>query len=218
MHGTRERLLELVIERREARVETLAASLGITPAAVRRHLDNLRADGLLDVRAVHQATGRPYHAYHATEKATGVLPSAYADLMERMLQSIDTRTDGGEEVTKSVATSLANRHRAEMTASTGEDLSVRVIQVTQSLRQEGILDDWHQGADGYHLMNGQCPYLRAAEMSNLPCESDRRAIELLMGSDVEQIHRIVDGAPTCEYVVRRTQPSGESTPMNKGAS
>jgi predicted ArsR family transcriptional regulator len=51
-------------------------------------------------------------------------------------------------------------------------------------------------------VNGTCPYLQAAELSRLPCESDRQAISLLMGSEVEQIARIVDGAPVCEYLVR----------------
>src|SRR5688572_11094179 len=52
MHGTRERVLQNVVERHAVRVEDLAAELGITPAAVRRHLDNLRADGLVEIRAV----------------------------------------------------------------------------------------------------------------------------------------------------------------------
>ena len=212
MQGTRERLMELVIERREARVEELASALGITQAAVRRHLDNLRADGMLDARTVHQATGRPFHAYFATEKATGVLPIAYADLMARMLQSIGAHAD----VTESVATSLADRHREDLDPSTGDDLALRVVQVTQSLRQEGILEHWHEAVDGYHLVNGHCPYLRAAEMSNLPCESDRKAIEILMGNDVEQIHRIVDGSPTCEYLVRPTRTVLESNLVAKG--
>ena len=47
MQGTRERILSLIVERREMRVEELAAELGITATAVRRHLDNLRAEGVL---------------------------------------------------------------------------------------------------------------------------------------------------------------------------
>jgi predicted ArsR family transcriptional regulator len=74
--------------------------------------------------------------------------------------------------------------------------------VTESLRAEGILDEWHNEEDGIHLVNGRCPYHKAAEISKLPCESDRKAIELLLGHDVEQLNRIVDGASCCEYLVR----------------
>ena len=198
MHGTRERVLAFVVERHAVRVEELAAELGITAAAVRRHLDNLRADGFVDVRAVKQATGRPYYEYHPTEAATGTVPAHYADLMERMLRSVAAK----EEVMASVAEALAERHRADLHVSPGTAAEERVEQVTESLKGEGILRDWHSEADGFHLVNDSCPYLRAAEISKLPCESDRKAIELLLGLDVEQLNRIVDGSPICEYLVR----------------
>lgn len=203
MHGTRERILELVVEQREARVEDLAAELGITAAAVRRHLDHLRADGLVDAKAVRQATGRPFYAYFATEKATQTVPPAYADLLARMLRGMGEDAGVGAVVMTSVAESLASRHRHEVEGLAAEELAA---QVTVSLRTEGILEEWHSEADGIHLVNGRCPYHKAAEISKLPCESDRKAIELLFGHDVEQLNRIVDGAPWCEYLVRKDQP------------
>jgi predicted ArsR family transcriptional regulator len=199
VHSTRDLVLEHVIERRETRVEDLAAELGITTAAVRRHLENLRADGLVDVRAVKQATGRPFHAYFATEKATQSVPPAYADLLERMLRSLGEREDVIGPVMASVAESLASKHRHEVAGLSAEELAA---QVTMSLRSEGILEEWRAEADGIHLVNGRCPYHKAAEISKLPCESDRKAIELLLGHEVEQLNRIVDGAPCCEYLVR----------------
>jgi predicted ArsR family transcriptional regulator len=39
-------------------------------------------------------------------------------------------------------------------------------------------------------------------MSDAACRSDKRSIELLIGAEVEQTLRIVDGAPVCEYIVR----------------
>ncbi len=199
MQGTRERILESIVERREARVEDLATELGITTAAVRRHLDHLRGDGLIDARTVKQATGRPYHIYFATEKATQTVPPAYADLMERMLKGLGEREDVIAGVMASVAESVASKHRHEVFGLSQEDL---VAQVTTSLRAEGILEAWHEEADGIHLINGRCPYHKAAEISKLPCESDKKAIELLLGHDVEQLNRIVDGASCCEYLVR----------------
>ncbi len=200
MQGTRERILDYIVKCREARVEELAESLGITAAAVRRHLDNLRADGLVDVRSVKQHTGRPYHVYHPTERAAGILPAAYADLLARMLRSLGEREDVISAVMANVAEALAERHRAEVSASPA--IEIRAEQVTDSLRQEGILDRWHIDSEGIHLLNDVCPYREAASISPLPCESDRKAIELLLGLDVEQLNRIVDGSPVCEYLVR----------------
>ncbi|MGE0600339.1 MAG: helix-turn-helix transcriptional regulator [Dehalococcoidia bacterium] len=199
MQGTRERILESIVERRDVRVEDLAAELSITTAAVRRHLDHLRADGLVDARAVKQPTGRPYYIYFATEKATQAVPPAYADLMERMLKGLGEHEEVIAGVMASVAESVASKHRHAVLGVPEED---RVAQVTNSLRAEGILEAWRAEDDGIHLINGRCPYHKAAEISKLPCESDRKAIELLLGHDVEQLNRIVDGASCCEYLVR----------------
>jgi predicted ArsR family transcriptional regulator len=216
MHGTRERILELVIERREQRVEDLAGELGITQAAVRRHLDNLRADGLVGARAVRQATGRPYHAYYPTERATEAAASSYTDLLERMLVGLGGREDVVSIVANSVAEALASRHQAEM-GDGANDPEARVTRVTESLRPEGILESWHTEDDGFHLMNSTCPYRKAAEVSPLPCESDRKAIEMLLGISVEQLNRIVDGSPVCEYLVRAVR--GPQTSVSaQGAS
>ncbi|MCL4239964.1 MAG: winged helix-turn-helix transcriptional regulator [Dehalococcoidia bacterium] len=200
MQGTRERILEYVCEHRGARAEQLAERFGITAAAVRRHLDNLRADGLVEARAVKQATGRPYHAYFPTDKATQTMPPAYANLLERMLRSLGEQDEVIATVMSSVAESLASRHRGEIPDSAA--IEEVIAQVTASLKTEGILEAWRSEADGFHLVNSSCPYHKAAEISTLPCESDRKAIELLLGQDVEQLNRIVDGAPLCEYLVR----------------
>lgn len=200
MQGTRERMLEYLVANREARAEEMAAHAGITKAAVRRHLDNLRADGLVEIRVVRQAIGRPYYVYFPTEKATRTVPPAYAGLLERMLEGVGTRPEIGDVVVASVAEALAARHRGEVDAASA--VGEAVERVTMVLRGEGILEAWRSEDDGFHLVNTSCPYHRAAIISSLPCESDRRAIELLLGQDVEQLNRIVDGAPCCEYLVR----------------
>lgn len=198
-HGTRERVLEYVIEHHGARVEELSEALGVKVAAVRRHLDHLRADELIESRPVKQATGRPYLSWYPTPKGAGEAPPAYADLFARVLgwlgqEHID------EAVATGVAASLAERHRDEVAGSeSGEDL---VKHVTESLRREGILETWRAEADGFHLVNSCCPYPQAAELSRLPCEADRQAISLLIGEDVEQIARIVDGSHCCEFLVQ----------------
>ena len=199
MHGTRERVFERILDHPGVRVDELADALGITPAAVRRHLDHLRVDGLIEARPVKQATGRPFHAYHPTQEATGRMPPAYADLLARILGQIGAEPLGAT-VAAGVAATLAERHRGEVPHhARGE---ARVERVTKCLRSEGILESWRAEEDGFHLLNSCCPYPQAAELSPIPCEADRHAIGLLLGDDVEQIERIVDGSPVCEYLVR----------------
>ena len=198
-HRTREHVLEYVLKHHGTRVEALAEALTLTESAARRQLDHLRADGLIESRPVKQAAGRPFLSWYPTSKGAGEAPIAYADLFARILKSL-----GEEQIDKAVATrvavSLAERHRDEIQENrSGED---RIEDVTNSLRSEGIMETWRAEADGFHLLNSCCPYPQAAQLSQLPCEADRQAISLLIGSAVKQIERIVDGAPMCEYLVQ----------------
>ena len=215
LHGTRERVLDYVVEHHGARVEELTEALGVKAAAIRRHLDHLRADGLIESRPVKQATGRPFLSWYPTPKGAGEAPPAYADLFARILGWLGKeRID--EAVATGVAASLAERHRHEVAGSTGgEDL---VEHVTESLRREGILETWRAEADGFHLVNSCCPYPQAAELSRLPCEADRQAISLLLGEDVEQIERIVDGSSCCEYRVQLKTEHTEHTGAAAGGA
>ena len=52
--GTRARIARLILENGPVTAAALSTRLGLTPAAVRRHLDNLLAGGLIETR-----TARP---------------------------------------------------------------------------------------------------------------------------------------------------------------
>jgi predicted ArsR family transcriptional regulator len=47
MHPTRQRIIEFLKEKEEATVEELAAEVGMTPMAVRYHLNVLQAGNLI---------------------------------------------------------------------------------------------------------------------------------------------------------------------------
>jgi len=60
--------LRYVRGHREATVAQLAGVLDVSQQAVRRHLDGLRADGLIEARLERHGVGRPALIYSATEK------------------------------------------------------------------------------------------------------------------------------------------------------
>jgi predicted ArsR family transcriptional regulator len=105
-----------------------------------------------------------------------------------------------EQVFSGIASEMAADHIGEVHGTT---LDQRIDEVSKALEREGIVDSWEKLDNGTdHIVNEECPYLRLAELSDAACKSDRRSIELLIGADVEQTLRIVDGAPACEYIVR----------------
>ncbi len=208
MESTKEQVLRLLQARGGATVSAVAGALGVSPASVRRHLDHLRVDGLVDVRMERRGVGRPAFVFYPTEEAEERTPGAYPRLLSRLyegLLSLDELQVGGRDgvqvlrtVFEGVAEQVAREHKPEVAAETLEE---RVVETGEALRREGILDAWAKDEEGYRLTNSACPYRQAALGSEGPCELDRRAIELLLAAPVRQIGRIIDGHPVCEYIV-----------------
>ena len=59
------------------------------------------------------------------------------------------------------------------------------------------------------MHNHGCPYRSAADNSDCVCESDRRAIEKLVGVRVEQAGSLARGDACCEFIVM-TPSAGRS--------
>ena len=209
MESTRDQILRQIRGHRETTVAQLAGSLKLSPQAVRRHLDGLRADALIDVRQERHGVGRPSLVFFVTERGEEMGGRTYVQLLSRMFRHLE-KLDAGkvsgatgkqvvEQVFSGIAEEVAADHRSEVR---GETLDQRVEEASRALNREGIVDGWEKDGDSFHLVNGDCPYLKLAEMSDAACSADRHSIELLVGANVEQTKRIVDGAPCCEYIVR----------------
>ncbi len=205
METTRDQVLRIVRGHKEATVVQIAAALELSHQAVRRHLDALRADGLIDARYERHGVGRPTLIFFATEECDEKLGRVYLQLLSRIFRHFDKEKDreAGRKVLDNVFSGIAAEVAAEHGAEVhGRTLGERVAQASRALEGEGIVDGWTKDGEVFHIHNGECPYLRLAEMSDAPCASDRQSIELLIGAQVEQVQRIVDGARVCEYVIR----------------
>src|SRR3990170_45704 len=152
----------------------------MSAAAVRRHLDGLRADGWVDVRAQRHMVGRPAFVFHLTEHGEEASARGYSRLLGRMFRGLleMERTEVGgrkgdevlEKLFEEVAEQMARDHQPEVAGPTLEE---RIAQASRALRAEGILDSWDRVPEGYRLVNVVCPYRRAAQASDGPCHSDR---------------------------------------------
>jgi predicted ArsR family transcriptional regulator len=206
VESTRDQVLRLVRGRREVTVAQIAEALELSSQAVRRHLDGLRADGLLDARLVRHGVGRPALVFFATER--GEEGRNYMQLLSRLVRQIDKmdgiepNTDAGRRLLDRVFTGMAEEVVAEHIAEvSGATVAERVVEATRALEREGIVDGWRREDGVLQVINGECPYLRLAEMTPAPCSADQHVLELLLRVPVEQTKRIADGSPLCEYIV-----------------
>lgn len=212
MKGTRSHILDLLRQRGEMTVAALVEELSIVAPAVRRHLEILAGEGLVQYRTVKQQTGRPYFAYHLTEKAREADADGYARLLERILQGAATvpAGDGRDMLLSIVLDGLSHQLTDEYRAHVhGDTLEERVESLVRAMRDDGILEAWEQRGDAIHLTNSACPHRRAALVTSDLCDSERRAIAALLGEDVVQTGRMVDGRGCCEYVVRTRAPGDQ---------
>ena len=216
MLRTRDQLIGILHERGSCSVAELADQIGIGHGAIRRHLDIMVAEGLIDGQLERQARGRPATYYSLSE--AGEERSAarnYSRLLQRLFPALARLprevVDGqsGSELLDRVFEELAEGLASEYAARVrGDDLGQRVEQVTVALHEEGILDESTDEGAVFRLRNASCPYRSAAEGAHGACAAERRAIELLVRAPVEQVTTIAGGAGCCEYVVAKPM-SGE---------
>lgn len=221
MESTRDAILRLLAEQPQRSAGDLAEALDLSVGSVRRHVDILLADGLLDAEFVRQPRGRPVTRYSLSSEGEerSAAPS-YSRLLERIypalagLEASDVAGSDGatvlDRVFDRVAEEVAQEHRARVTAA---ELGERVRQVTVALSEEGILHDSAEEDDLFRLRNLSCPYRSAAAETHAACVADRRAIELLLDAPVEQLRTVAQGDPVCEYIVLKStawEASGEA--------
>lgn len=119
---TRDRVCRAVLEQGPVSASVLAERLGLTPAAVRRHLDALTADELVSVweaPAARRGRGRPARRYVATDRAHTAMSAGYDDLASSALRYL--RAALGEEAVRAFAEQrvgeLEHRYRPGSTPS-----------------------------------------------------------------------------------------------------
>ena len=86
---TRDRVLNAVLEHGPISAAELGDLLGFTPAAVRRHLDHLSRDGVIEVKRVARAgarAGRPARRYVLSSQGQSTLGNDYLDIATIALQ------------------------------------------------------------------------------------------------------------------------------------
>ena len=224
MESTRDAILRLLAEQGERSAGDLADALGLSAGSVRRHVDILLADGLLEGELARQPRGRPVTRYSLSDEGEerSAAPS-YSRLLERIypalagLEAADVAGCAGSDVLDRVfdrvAEEVAEEHRGRVTAT---DLGERVRQVTAALREEGILHNAEEEDDLFRLQNIGCPYRSAASETHAACVADRRTIELLLDAPVEQLRTVAQGAPVCEYVVLKSAAAEGHAPGGRG--
>ena len=125
--GTRERVARSILENGPSTAAALGQRLGLTPAAVRRHLDTLLGDAVIEAREPrvygHRGRGRPAKVFVLTESGRDKFEQDYDDLAVGALRFL--AETGGESLVAEFArrrvADLEERYQVAVQAAKPED-------------------------------------------------------------------------------------------------
>lgn len=153
-HPTRARVFAFLVEKRGAvGTEEVAGSLGLHPNGVRRHLERLQEEGLVERSRVRAGQGRPRDSWTVAPEARpeGVRPRAYADLSRWLVRTISGKPSRVREVER------AGREigRELAPAASGDPIEA-FRQAFTAMGFEPHLEKMGEGA--FSCCLGNCPY------------------------------------------------------------
>jgi predicted ArsR family transcriptional regulator len=210
---TRERVLAAVSEHGPVTAAEAGRLLGLTPAAVRRHLDALADQGAVeehDPGAFQtRGRGRPARAYVVSERGHGALPGDYDELAAQALRYLAAH--GGPEAVATFArervAALESRYATRL-APAGDDLHARTELLVEAMTEDGFAASARPvGAGalaGVQLCQGHCPVGRVAEEFPQFCDAETEAISRLLGVHVQRLATLAGGAHVCTTFVPTT--------------
>jgi predicted ArsR family transcriptional regulator len=203
---TRERVVSSILVNGPSTAADLAERLDLTPAAVRRHLDHLLGEGVLEAREPRptpsRGRGRPAKVFAITEAGRDHFDQQYDDLAVQALRYL--AETGGEEAVQEFArrrVAFLDQEYAAVTAA-DPDLSPAeaMAQVFSSkgyaatVRSLPLLD----GLSAAEQMCQQhCPVSHVAQEFPQLCEAETEAISRVLGRHVQRLATIAHGDGVC---------------------
>ena len=201
--STRERVSRSILENGASTAVELAERLKLTPAAVRRHLDQLLADGIVEASEQkiygQRGRGRPSKVFALTAGGHRNYDQSYDDLATQALRFL--KETGGEQavvefarqrmafIERDYATLLAQDPTltpaavlARLFTDEGYAASVR------ELPGAGVLDQ---------LCQQHCPVAHVAGEFPQLCEAETEAIGRAVGTHVQRLATIAHGDGVC---------------------
>lgn len=206
---TRGRVLAVVVEDGPVTTSDVAARLGLTAAAVRRHVEAMAADGLLEAREAPRVAGgargpgRPARRFVATPRAHASGRDAHADLAVDVLRFL-AATQGREAVrafAERRADELGERYGPAL-AQAGPDVQHRATVLAELLGQDGYAASTRPVGRGTavaaaQLCQGHCPVQRAATEFPELCDAETAAISSLLGVETRRLATLGAGDHVC---------------------
>lgn len=203
---TRERVARSILVDGPSTAADLAERLALTPAAVRRHLDQLVEEGAVEARdprpGAHRGRGRPAKVFALTERGREGFDQQYDDLAVSALRFL--AETAGEAGVREFAQRRAAFIKQGFEAVSAADKSLSRAQVlarvftdagyAASVRE---LPQVNGQSVGEQLCQQHCPVSHVAHEFPQLCEAETEAISQVLGTHVQRLATIAHGDGVC---------------------
>jgi len=198
--GLRGQVLVEIKKAQPVTAKALAETFGVSANAVRRHLKELEAEGLVHYGREHQEVGAPTFAYSLTEQGEALFPNGYRDTLTSMLDVV--AESGGREAVVAMFEArydqLARRIEAETAAvAPGRRLEV----LARVLTEAGYMAEWSESDGTFRFAEHNCAMRALVERWPEICTVEERFLERVLGADVRRDAHIGSGCNSCEYAI-----------------
>ncbi len=198
--STRDRVARSILTNGPSSAAVLAERLELTPAAVRRHLDHLLDEGLVESREERvygpRGRGRPAKVFVLTDSGRHAFHQAYDDLAATAMRFIAEA--GGDDAVAEFArrrvSEVEERYR-ELLAQAPESKKTEVL--AQALTADGYAASTAEAGHGAQLCQHHCPVAHVAEQFPQLCEAETEVFSRLLGKHVQRLATIAHGDGVC---------------------
>jgi predicted ArsR family transcriptional regulator len=208
---TRRKVLLLLRKHPGVTVSELAAELGLTGMGVRRHLDALEDEGLVEpTECNRKGPGRPASGWRLSATGLELFPRRYDGVALDVLEDLGELA--GREAVDAVFAArtekLVDSYQAALAEAGAEELPDRVAGLAKIRDDAGYLAEWSEGDGGsLVLTENNCAVHRVAERYPAVCAQELALIRRVLGPDVEvtRTAHTMAGDAVCSYCIRPRQ-------------
>ncbi|MFF3335947.1 helix-turn-helix transcriptional regulator [Streptomyces sp. NPDC002888] len=208
--STRNRVARSILDHGPSTVAELAARLGLTQAAVRRHLDALVADDVVEAREQRvygaRTRGRPAKVFALTDCGRDAFDQSYDKLAADAMRWIADQEGGSEAVVAFARARIAAQASAYRKAIEAVTPDKRAEALAKALSVDGYAAAARSAPlpqQGEQLCQHHCPVAHVAEQFPQLCEAETEIFAELLGTHVQRLATIAHGDGVCTTFIPR---------------
>ncbi|MFF4043255.1 MULTISPECIES: helix-turn-helix transcriptional regulator [unclassified Streptomyces] len=212
--STRNRVARSILDHGPSTVTELAGRLGLTPAAVRRHLDALVADDVVEAREQRvygtRTRGRPAKVFALTDCGRDAFDQSYDKLAADALRWIAEREGGAEAVAAFARARIAAQAGAYRKAIESVSPDERAEALAKALSVDGYAATARSAPVGEQLCQHHCPVAHVAEQFPQLCEAETEIFAELLGTHVQRLATIAHGDGVCTTFIPKISKTSDN--------